>query len=119
MNKKIKIFVSIIVLIGVITIAGFTLKINSANKGIKIEDPGTLYIGGITDLIISPEEGSSITEEEIEQKYKDNEWQWTSSNEDVIQIQNPEEEEAITAVGAGTSTIRVVDSAGNYAGERK
>ena len=70
MNKKIKIFVSIIVLIGVITIAGFTLKINSANKGIKIEDPGTLYIGGITDLIISPEEGSSITEEEIEQKYK-------------------------------------------------
>ena len=39
-----------------------------------------------------------ITEEEIEQKYKDNEWQWTSSNEDVIQIQNPEEEEAITAV---------------------
>ena len=32
MNKKIKIFVSIIVLIGVITIAGFTLKINSANK---------------------------------------------------------------------------------------
>lgn len=118
MNKKIKIFVSIIVLIGVITIAGFTLKINSANKGIKIEDPGTLYIGGITDLIISPEEGSSITEEEIEQKYKDNEWQWTSSNEDVIQIQNPEEEEAITAVGAGTSTIRVVDSAGNYAGER-
>ena len=119
MNKKMKIFVSIMTVIGVITIAGFTLKINSANKGIKIEDPGTLYVGGVTDLIVSPEEGSSITEEEIEQKYKNNEWQWTSSNENVIKIQNPKNEEAITAVGAGTATIRVIDLAGNYAGERE
>ena len=68
MNKKVKIFVIVLSLILTISIllAAFTSKINSANKGIKIEDPGTLYVGGITNLIISPETGSSITQEEID-----------------------------------------------------